>query len=151
MNGGIVQQVGSPLDLYDRPANLFVAGFIGSPAMNMFDGIYRANGAGPAIEVAGGTRIPLQRAYQVADGTSVTIGIRPEHIPVGLAGEPGIACNVELVEPTGFGTILHVRPFGVTLKAFTINRAATASDAVTIRLPPERLHLFDAQGGQRLS
>jgi multiple sugar transport system ATP-binding protein len=151
MNSGIVQQVGSPLDLYDRPANLFVAGFIGSPAMNMFDGIYRANGAGPAIEVAGGTRIPLQRPYQVADGATVTVGIRPEHIPVGGAAEPGIPGKVELVEPTGFGTILHVRPFGVTLKAFTINRDATASDAVTIRLPAERLHLFDAQGGQRLS
>jgi len=151
MNSGIVQQVGSPLDLYDRPANLFVAGFIGSPAMNMFDGTYRANGAGPAIEVAEGTRISLQRQYQVADGARVTIGIRPEHIPVGAAAEPGISAKVELVEPTGFGTILHVRPFGTTLKAFTINRDATASDAVTIRLPAERLHLFDAQGGQRLA
>ena len=119
--------------------------------MNMFDGVYRANGAGPAIEVAGGARIPLQRPYQIADGATVTVGIRPEHIPVGGAAEPGIPGKVELVEPTGFGTILHVRPFGVTLKAFTINRDATASDAVTIRLPAERLHLFDAQGGQRLS
>jgi len=152
MNGGLVQQVGSPLDLYDRPANLFVAGFIGSPAMNMFDGTYRA--AGPAIEVDGGHRIALPRPLQVADGTRLTIGIRPEHIPVHIpvSGEGGIPARVELVEPTGLGTILHVRPFGGTLKAFTLNRDATAvGDTVAIRLPAERLHLFDAQSGQRVS
>ncbi|HJT12633.1 MAG TPA: sn-glycerol-3-phosphate ABC transporter ATP-binding protein UgpC [Dongiaceae bacterium] len=150
MNSGVVQQVGSPLDLYDRPANLFVAGFIGSPAMNMFDGTYRAGG--PAIEVEGGYRIPLRRALQAADGTGITIGIRPEHIPVGAAGEGGIPAKVELVEPTGLGTILHVRPFGATLKAFTLSRDATAvGDTVAIRLPAEWLHLFDAQSGQRLS
>jgi multiple sugar transport system ATP-binding protein len=148
MNSGVVQQVGSPLDLYDRPANLFVAGFIGSPAMNMVDGAYRA--AGPAIEVEGGHRIPLQRPLQVADGTRITVGIRPEHIPVGGAG--GIPAKVELVEPTGLGTILHVRPFGATLKSFTLSRDATqVGDTVAIRLPAERLHLFDAQTGQRVS
>jgi multiple sugar transport system ATP-binding protein len=148
MNSGVVQQVGSPLDLYDRPANLFVAGFIGSPAMNMFDGTYRANG--PAIEIDGGHHIPLQRALQVADGTRITIGIRPEHIPVG--GEGGIPAKVELVEPTGLGTILHVRPFGATVKAFTLTRdATTVGDTVAISLPAERLHLFDAQSGQRVS
>jgi multiple sugar transport system ATP-binding protein len=152
MNGGVVQQVGSPLDLYDRPANLFVAGFIGSPAMNMFDGIYRAHGAGPAVEVQGGARIALGRAYQAQDGAQVTAGMRPEHIPVGATAEPGIPCNVELVEPTGFGTILHVRPFGTILKAFTLERdAAAIGDAVSIRLPAERLHLFDGQSGQRLA
>jgi multiple sugar transport system ATP-binding protein len=150
MNAGVVQQVGSPLDLYDRPANLFVAGFIGSPAMNMFEGTYRAGD--PAIELEGGHRIPLQRALQVADGTRLIVGIRPEHIPVGAAGEGGIPAKVELVEPTGLGTILHVRPFGATLKAFTLSRDATAvGDTVAIRLPAERLHLFDAQSGQRLS
>ena len=150
MNSGVVQQVGSPLDLYDRPANLFVAGFIGSPAMNMFDGTYRASG--PVIEVEGGHRISLPSALQVADGTRITIGIRPEHIPVGRAGESGIPAKVELVEPTGLGTILHVRPFGATVKAFTLSRDATAvGDTVTIRLPAEWLHLFDAQSGQRVS
>jgi multiple sugar transport system ATP-binding protein len=143
-----VQQVGSPLDLYDRPANLFVAGFIGSPAMNMFNGTYRANGSAPAIELDRRTRLPLQRPYHVADGTAIIVGIRPEHIPVGTPGDPGIPCTVELVEPTGLGTILHMRPFGTALKAFTLNRGV--DDAVTIQLPAERLHLFDAQDGQRL-
>jgi multiple sugar transport system ATP-binding protein len=149
MNAGVVQQVGSPLDLYDRPANLFVAGFIGSPAMNMFEGSYHADGAGPAVEVQGGTRIPLQRTYHVADGTAIVIGIRPEHIPVAGVGDGGITCKVELLEPTGLGTILHVRPFGTVLKAFTLSREVGQS--VSIRLPAERLHLFDPQNGQRLS
>jgi len=69
----------------------------------------------------------------------------------GAAGEEGVPCKVELVEPTGLGTILHVRPFDATLKAFTLSRDVSGSDAVTIRLPAERLHLFDAQSGQRLS
>src|SRR5262249_57054813 len=97
-------------------------------------------------------RLALNRSYQAADGANVTVGIRPEHVAVGAPGEPGIGSKVDLVEPTGLGTILHVRPFGADLKAFTLNREATAiGDAVTIRLQPERLHLFDAQSGQRLS
>ena len=85
-----------------------------------------------------------------SDGTRLTVGIRPEHIPVGGAG--GIPAKVELVEPTGLGTILHVRPFGATLKAFTLSRDAIAvGDTVAIRLPAEWLHLFDAQTGQRVS
>ena len=137
MNGGVIQQVGSPLELYDRPANLFVAGFIGSPAMNMFDGTYRAERSGDRDSTAA-TAFRGQRALQVADGTRLTVGIRPEHIPVGAAGEGGIPAKVELVEPTGLGTILHVRPFGATLKAFTLSRDATAvGDTVAIRLPAE--------------
>ena len=114
MNGGVVQQVGAPLDLYDRPANLFVAGFIGSPAMNMVRRHLSRERPGDR----GRGRPPhfLPSALQVADGTRITIGIRPEHIPVGRAGESGIPAKVELVEPTGLGTILHVRPFGATVK-----------------------------------
>ncbi|HVO03602.1 MAG TPA: sn-glycerol-3-phosphate ABC transporter ATP-binding protein UgpC [Candidatus Cybelea sp.] len=143
MNAGLVQQVGSPLDLYDRPANLFVAGFIGSPAMNMFRGTYRANA--PAVIAADASAIPLGRGYQVEEGAPVTLGIRPEHVELGGSGS--IAAPLDLVEPTGFGTILHLRAFGADVKAFTLERhTALVGATVPITLPPDCLHLFDASG-----
>jgi multiple sugar transport system ATP-binding protein len=145
MNAGLVQQVGTPLDLYDRPANLFVAGFIGSPAMNMLGGTYRA--ADTAFVAHDGTAIPLGRAYACADGAPVTLGIRPEHVVVGGSG--GAAAPVDLVEPTGFGTILHLRAFGADLKAFTLERqTAQVGETTRVAVPPERLHLFDAEGAR---
>jgi multiple sugar transport system ATP-binding protein len=142
MNAGLVQQVGSPLDLYDRPANLFVAGFIGSPAMNMLGGTYRA--ADQAFVAHDSSVIPLGRPYHCADGAPVTLGIRPEHVHVGADGVPA---PVDLVEPTGFGTILHLRAFGTDLKAFTLERGvARMGETTRVAVPPERLHLFDAEG-----
>jgi multiple sugar transport system ATP-binding protein len=153
----MVQQVGTPLDLYDRPANLFVAGFIGSPAMNMISGWYRRDAVAAWIDLSEGLILPLQAALHhksgeaVADATEITIGIRPEHImlhddPAGLDG------FVELVEPTGFGTILHLRFCGTSLKAFTLERGTVAlGERLAVHLPQEKLHLFDTASGQRLT
>src|SRR2546422_4321737 len=79
MNAGRVEQIGDPLSLYDRPNNTFVAGFIGSPAMNMVPGTARMNGAGRRIEFAGGVTLPLPLGADAADGQAVLYGIRPEH------------------------------------------------------------------------
>jgi len=147
MNAGLVQQVGTPLDLYDRPANLFVAGFIGSPAMNMLKGNYRANGEHSTMMAADGTEIPLGRAYPIESGTQVTLGVRPEHVVVGRAG--GLPAAVDLIEPTGFGTILHLRAYGTDLKAFTLERGvATVGERAPVTLPPDWLHLFDGDGNR---
>jgi multiple sugar transport system ATP-binding protein len=138
-----VQQVGTPLDLYDRPANLFVAGFIGSPAMNMLGGTYRA--ADTAFVAHDNSVVPLGRAYACVDGAPVTLGIRPEHVVVGGGGH--VTAPVELVEPTGFGTILHLRALGTDLKAFTLERkTAQVGETTSVTVPPDRLHLFDASG-----
>ena len=120
---------------------------IGSPAMNMFGGTYRA--VDSAFVAHDNTAIPLGRAYQCADGAPVTLGIRPEHVVVG--GGTGITAPVDLVEPTGFGTILHLRALGADLKAFTLERkTAQVGETTHVTLPPERLHLFD-QSGARIS
>ena len=160
MNAGIVQQVGTPLDLYDRPANLFVAGFIGSPAMNMIDGIYREDGQASWIELPNNFSLslkgPLHKvtangAGATADRTNVVIGIRPEHLVLDTA-EDGFGGPVELIEPTGFGTILHIRIGATTVKAFSLDRNAVAlGEHLSLYLPPEKLHLFDAESGQRLA
>ena len=94
MRDGIVEQTGAPLDLYDRPANLFVAGFIGSPAMNLLKGVTRLGDA-PSVEIAG-TRLPV--THGLPDGQPVTVGIRPEHFTV---SDEGLPARILVVEPTG--------------------------------------------------
>jgi multiple sugar transport system ATP-binding protein len=148
MHAGVVQQVGSPLDLYDRPANLFVAGFIGSPAMNMLPGRMMEG----AVQMGQGGRVELPVGAMPAEGRAVTVGIRPEHVRIGPAGGTGHPTTVDLVEPTGFGTIVHVRVFDLPMKVFTLDRGvAKAGAPVRVDLDPERLHLFDGGTGLRLN
>ena len=145
MHGGIVQQVGAPLELYDRPANLFVAGFIGSPGMNFFEGHYFAAGEGAELKLANGTALPARRAAGLESGAKATLGIRPEHVVVAENG--ALEASVDLIEPTGFGIIMHVRVHDVPLKIFTLDRAMLDPGAtVRIDLPQDRLHLFDVEG-----
>ncbi|MCO6049631.1 sn-glycerol-3-phosphate ABC transporter ATP-binding protein UgpC [Mesorhizobium sp. RP14(2022)] len=147
MHGGIVQQVGSPLELYDRPANLFVASFIGSPAMNLLKGTYDASGAEAGIVLPDGTRIALSGPYALQSGTEVTLGIRPEHVV--LSPIDGLPARVSLVEPTGFGIILHLSVHDLPLIAFTLDRTRLQSGPTTaIAFPPEHLHLFDGAGNR---
>ncbi|WP_331372005.1 ABC transporter ATP-binding protein [Sinorhizobium chiapasense] len=148
MNGGVVQQVGSPLELYDRPANLFVAGFIGSPGMNFFKGTYRAGGS-PSFETEGGVSIPLDASASIADNAHATLGIRPEHVVLAGHGPESLLATVDLVEPTGFGIILHLSLGRTSFKAFTNDRSfLTASGTVPVRLPAHYLHFFDAEGNR---
>jgi multiple sugar transport system ATP-binding protein len=144
MHGGVVQQVGSPLDLYDHPANLFVAGFIGSPAMNFLEGRYLVSGDHADVRLADGTMIPIGRVRSVEPGSMVTVGIRPEHV---VLGGDGLEADVDLIEPTGFGIILHLSLHGLPVKVFTLDREVLhASGKVKVDFPPARLHIFDESG-----
>ncbi|APO79043.1 sn-glycerol-3-phosphate ABC transporter ATP-binding protein (plasmid) [Rhizobium etli 8C-3] len=143
MHGGVVQQVGSPLELYDRPANLFVAGFIGSPGMNFLDATCEAGG----VRLKDGTLVALSAPLSLAGGAKVTLGIRPEHVIMSHPG--GMPAKVELVEPTGFGIILHLSLHGLPFKVFTLDRQAlTAGPEVSVCFPPQHLHLFDSEGNR---
>ena len=142
MHGGVVQQVGSPLELYDRPANLFVAGFIGSPGMNFLDATYQAGG----LVLKDGTIIALSASPNLPDGAKVTLGIRPEHVVLS-ADNSGIGADVELVEPTGFGIILHLSLHGLPFKVFTLNREVLkAGPTVKVIFPSQHVHVFDSEG-----
>ncbi|MBB3445457.1 sn-glycerol-3-phosphate ABC transporter ATP-binding protein UgpC [Rhizobium sp. BK379] len=144
MHGGVVQQVGSPLELYDRPANLFVAGFIGSPGMNFLDASYEAGGA----KLRDGTIVPLNTSLGLPNGEKVTIGIRPEHVTMTNDGS-GISADVELVEPTGFGIILHLSLHGLPFKIFTLDRdALSAGPKVNVTFPAKHLHVFNGEGNR---
>ena len=142
MNGGNVEQAGPPLALYDRPANLFVAGFIGSPAMNLIRGRIGSGG----FEAEGGAVLPLPAGAPAGAGVS---GIRPEHIR--LTGPEGLAATVQLIEPTGSETQVTARVGGTPiLCAFRERVAAQPGDTIHIAPDLDLVHLFDSASGQRL-
>jgi len=141
MNEGRIEQLGEPLELYDRPANLFVAQFIGSPAMNVFEGIFRKD----AVEALG-VRWPA--TVKAAEGQSVTYGIRPEHLSFGAQGIPA---QIEVVEPMGAETEVLVRIGGQSFTVMTHGRASYGpGERVMVSPQAAHAHLFDISSGRRL-
>jgi len=149
MKDGRVEQTGSPLDLYDRPANLFVAGFIGSPAMNFLPGKLRRAGGDASVELADGSRVMAPLGSGGIDGQPVIFGTRPEHLAL---SDSGIAVQVAVVEPTGADTFVACRHQGNELAVVFHERHAFPPGS-TIHLQPDlqRAHLFDAGSGRRLA
>jgi multiple sugar transport system ATP-binding protein len=150
MRDGRIEQTGSPLELYDRPANTFVAGFIGSPAMNFLPGTLRRAGGQASVQLADGTALPAPAGAAGDDGQPVIFGTRPEHLSLGSGG--GIPTQVVVVEPTGADTFVSCRHQGSELSVVFRERHAFAPGS-TIHLQPDlsRAHLFDAQSGRRLA
>jgi len=144
MNNGHIEQIGAPLELYDRPANLFVAGFIGSPAMNMVKGTV-SNGA---LRMEDGTAWPLPtNGRRPADGPAV-YGVRPEHL---MLDPGGIPATVQVVEPTGSETQVLMKIGGQpVIGAFRERVTAKPGEILPVRPDPALVHLFDQQSGQRL-
>jgi multiple sugar transport system ATP-binding protein len=151
MQLGVVEQIGTPLDLYDRPLNLFVAGFIGSPAMNFIDAtLRRANGS--AVAVAGdGTQLPLPPHAAGRDGQPIVYGVRPEHLRFTDSGH-GLDAEVVVIEPTGAETMVVTRLAGIDLNAIFRERYRMEPGS-RIALAPDlgAVHLFDKATGQRLA
>jgi multiple sugar transport system ATP-binding protein len=147
MNGGRVEQIGAPLELYDQPQNLFVAGFIGSPAMNFLQGAIRANGR-LAFEGPGGAHLPLASAPQGSDGRPAVYGVRPEHFTL---AEDGAEATIQVVEPTG-SEIQIVAAIGGTeiVAAFRERHPFKPGETIRLKPDPRLVHLFDVQSGQRL-
>jgi multiple sugar transport system ATP-binding protein len=149
MHDGRVEQIGKPLELYDRPANLFVAGFIGSPAMNFIRGTYRKDGASAHVVLPTGARLPAALTG-AADGTDVVVGVRPEHLAI-VQGAEGLVGEVAVVEPTGADTHVVFRAGGEELLAvFRERHAFQPGERITIRPDPAHAHLFEASGGMRI-
>ena len=153
MKDGRIEQTGSPLELYDQPANLFVAGFIGSPAMNFLPGTLRlANGAAQ-VELADGTRVGAPANSSGSDAQPVIFGTRPEHLML-VDGTRGgtIPTEVVVVEPTGADTFISCRHHGVEL-AVVFRERHSFKPGSTIHLQPDstRAHLFDAASGRSLA
>ena len=150
MHDGIVEQNGSPLDLYDNPANLFVAGFIGSPAMNFIDATIRRNGGAPSAVTEDGTTLPLPSAAGGHDGQEIVYGVRPEHLTM-ASESTGAPAEVSVVEPTGAETLVFSRIAGKEVTAVFRERHQFAPGQ-QIHLAPnlDTVHMFDRASGDRI-
>jgi multiple sugar transport system ATP-binding protein len=147
MRDGRVEQIGAPLDLYDNPRNVFVAGFIGSPSMNFIHGrISQSDGRATFVSESG-LELPTPAAA-VRDGQEVTYGIRPEHIAI---GEGGIPASVVVVEPTGSETQIFAKAGKDLIDAVVKDRInARPGEVVSFRIDPANVHLFDKETMQRV-
>jgi multiple sugar transport system ATP-binding protein len=146
MQKGHIEQMGSPLDVYDRPANLFVAGFIGSPSMNFLDGVVRHRDGAVVAEIAD-TNVPLAQGG-LADGQAIVVGVRPEHL---LPGDTGLSGQIAVVEPTGAETHLFVRVGPKEMTAILRERRnLLPGQDIRLQVQPGTAHVFDPASGMRI-
>ncbi len=143
LRDGVIEQQGSPLDVYDRPDNLFVAEFIGSPAMNLLKGVVRAN----HVETAGGVKLPLPKKHKAASGQKVVYGIRPEHLEVGK----GMAAKLNVIEPTGpeihvYAEVGSDEICAVLRERLDLKRGGAIEFAPRL----DKVHVFDAASGRAI-
>ena len=150
MHDGRVEQIGTPLELYDHPGNLFVAQFIGSPAMNVVEGTVRRGNGAAHVEAAGGVRWPLGNAG--TEGQQVAYGIRPEHLTLAGAGAAGaVAGEIIVVEPTGAETELLVKAGEAQIVLVTHGRpVVNPGDRIGLAVDLAMVHVFDKATGQRI-
>ena len=148
MHDGIVEQIGTPLELYDKPDNQFVAGFIGSPAMNFLHGKVKANGSA-GFEGPNGVKLPLGTAPANSDGRPAVYGIRPEHFTI---ADDGADAEIVVVEPTGSETQVFAKLGGEEIVAvFRERHKFEPGDKVRLKPDPSLVHLFDEATGKRLN
>jgi multiple sugar transport system ATP-binding protein len=144
LHDGVVEQIGTPLELYDRPANLFVAGFIGSPAMNFINGRLEG-GPLPTFVTASGVKVPLDAVPRAMAGSEIVMGVRPEHVRLG--GSHAMPADLVVIEPTGYETQV-IAKFAeqdiVCVFRERLNGRPGEGIALTFEGP---LHFFDAQTG----
>ncbi|WP_018718578.1 sn-glycerol-3-phosphate import ATP-binding protein UgpC [Arhodomonas aquaeolei] len=152
MNGGVAEQIGRPLDIYQRPATRFVAGFIGSPSMNFLTAAVAADGR--SLELPGELRVPLSARAGPTAGRQVTVGVRPEHLHLSPGSGPRLTLSVGLIELLGAETVVYGHPAGheeaVTLRVQGVPEVTEGQD-LELGLDPAHVHLFDARTGRSLS
>ena len=146
MRDGIVEQIGGPLDLYENPCNTFVAGFIGSPAMNMLPGKIRHAGSGTEVELGDGARLRVREIAVGQDGQEILFGTRPEHLMIDADGPLKVVADV--IEPTGADTFVACTHNGTEMTIVFHQRVDIVPEQM-LHLRPDvaHAHLFDARTG----
>ena len=152
MHDGEIEQAGAPLQLYDNPENLFVATFIGSPAMNMLSGTIHVSNGIASVRTSDGTLLPLANGLGAEQGTSVRYGLRPEHFTLADDGAKGaIRADVAAVEPTGAETLVICRIEGQDIQVVLRNRAELhAGQTISLMPDDDNALLFDNDNGARI-
>jgi multiple sugar transport system ATP-binding protein len=158
MSEGLLQQVGTPQELYDRPVNRFVAGFIGSPAMNFLDVAVKGSGDGTVLE-ANEVRIPVPPRFRQVVGDGATTGkrfiagIRPEHLDIGQSGGDNaiMPATADVVEYLGNEELLHLTAAGQDIVAVVdASHKVRPGDQLQVTIPLDKVHLFDPESGLSL-
>ncbi|BDH44231.1 sn-glycerol-3-phosphate import ATP-binding protein UgpC [Salmonella enterica subsp. enterica serovar Choleraesuis] len=149
MNNGIAEQVGTPVEVYEKPASRFVASFIGSPAMNLLEGTI--NPEGNSFELDGGVKLPLGDYYRQHAGRKMTLGIRPEHISLSSQEQGGVPLAMDTLEMLGADNLAHGR-WGTQKLVIRLahQERPQAGSILWLRWPDDHLHLFDGETGQRV-
>jgi multiple sugar transport system ATP-binding protein len=152
MRAGVIEQIGTPADLYEHPANLYVAGFIGSPQMNFLTGdVVEATTTGAALNLAGGEQVPLPAESKKLAGQSITLGVRPEHWHA--TDDPtGLKLQAQFIEWLGSSVNVHLHHGGKDAPIIWHHvEPARVREGETVRLmpDPDHVHLFD-QAGQSI-
>ena len=149
MNKGIAEQIGTPVEVYEKPASRFVASFIGSPAMNLLDG--RISASGTHFELDDGMALPIARSVRECIGRNMTLGIRPEHIALSSQADGGVPLVVDTLEMLGADNLAHGRWGEQKLVVRLAHQhRPTAGSTLWLHLPENHLHLFDGETGQRV-
>ncbi len=149
MRDGIIEQQGRPLDLYDKPANKFVAGFIGSPAMNFIPAIAGEDGKSLTLDL-GALRPQIAIDHQIQPGRMVTAGIRPEHIGITNQGQGSFDVPVAVVESTGSSTFITAATTPEMTIVETGRGSVHPNQAIGVTVDPAQVHLFDETSGVRI-
>ncbi|MBB3659268.1 multiple sugar transport system ATP-binding protein [Rhizobium sp. BK650] len=149
MRDGIIEQQGRPLDLYDKPANKFVAGFIGSPAMNFIPAIAGEDGKSLTLDL-GAVRQQVAIDHQIQPGRKVTAGIRPEHIAITSQGQGSFDVPVAVVESTGSSTFITAATTPELTIVETGRGTVQPSQTIGVIVDPAQVHLFDEASGVRI-
>jgi multiple sugar transport system ATP-binding protein len=150
MHDGVVEQVGDPLELYDHPVNLFVAGFIGSPAMNFIDATMKRDGVAPSALAQDGTVLPLPATVAGRDGQRIVYGIRPEHLSLAANGG-GVEAEVAVVEPTGAEILVFTHLAGQEVSVvFKERHRFKPGEKIQLQPDLSTVHIFDKETGDRV-
>ena len=150
LEGGDIQQVGTPMEIYEYPANMFVAGFVGSPVMNFFPGVLVASDRGIAVELDGIGRLDLPTDPGLVTGSDerITLGVRPEHLEI---SSTGFAATVSDLERLGSETVVFATADGQSITLLVRGPQAPAlGERIMVSPNPAHLHIFDRSSGKRL-
>jgi sn-glycerol 3-phosphate transport system ATP-binding protein len=149
MNKGSIEQIGTPAEIYDRPDTLYVAGFIGSPPMNVLPGQIAAARRGVMLE--DGTLLPVASGLHLPDGALVHVGFRPEQTELVSAGQGSFDARLDMVEEMGAARLCNLLFDDIPITVVTEERPTLAAGAtVGVRLAQRNMHLFDAGTGKRI-
>jgi multiple sugar transport system ATP-binding protein len=148
LRDGIVEQIGAPLELYDRPANIFVAGFIGSPAMNRLPATIDTGSK--SARLSDGSALPLPPGLKAGNSQEVVYGVRPDHWQMSTEGD-GVPATVEVIEPTGAEILVAAQLAGnKILCAFRERYPLKPGQTIWLNVDPASAHVFDKASGLRV-